>query len=265
MLQLKQPFKNLWKDKDPFIEIEKLDGKIFRQLETRKTLCFKVKAKNYFLKIHYGTSLKEILKNLFSLRLPVLGVDREWKAIHCLYEAGIDTMHGKAFGKKGINPLRRKSFIITEALIPTISLEEYCANWKNSAPKFNTKKILIFRMAEIVRKMHRCGINHRDCYICHFLLYLPFDGDEKKLKISIIDLHRAQIRQHVPKRWKDKDLIGLYFSSLNIGLSYRDIFRFMQIYFSDSLRSILNNEQKLISNANIKAIRIKERTIRRGL
>ncbi|WP_063654913.1 hypothetical protein [Candidatus Arsenophonus triatominarum] len=39
MLELKQPFKNLWQGKDPFIEIEKLDGKIFRQLETRKTLC----------------------------------------------------------------------------------------------------------------------------------------------------------------------------------------------------------------------------------
>ncbi len=49
-------------------------------------------------------------------------------------------MHGKAFGQKGINPLRRKSFIVTEALIPTISLEEYCANWKNSSPKFSTKK-----------------------------------------------------------------------------------------------------------------------------
>jgi heptose I phosphotransferase len=265
MLELKQPFKNLWQDKDPFIEIEKLDGEIFRQLETRKTLCFTLNAKSYFLKIHYGTTLKEILKNLFSLRIPVLGADREWKAIHRLTEAGIDTMHGKAFGQKGINPLYRKSFIITEALIPTISLEEYCVNWKNSAPKFSTKKALIFRMAEIVRKMHACGVNHRDCYICHFLLHLPFDGDEKKLKISIIDLHRAQIRQHVPKRWEDKDLIGLYFSSLNIGLTQRDIFRFMQIYFSDSLRNILNNEQKLIFSANIKAEKIKERTVRRGL
>ncbi len=120
-------------------------------------------------------------------------------------------------------------------------------------------------MAEIVRKMYVCGVNHRDCYICHFLLHLPFGGDEKKLKISIIDLHRAQIRQHEPKRWKDKDLIGLYFSSLNIGLTQRDIFRFIQIYFSDNLKNILNNEQKLISSANFKAERIKERTVRREL
>lgn len=265
MLELKQPFKNLWQVKDSFVEIEKLDGKIFRQLETRKTLSFSLNAKNYFLKIHYGTTLRELLKNLFFLRLPALGACREWKAIHRLTEAVIDTMQGKAFGQKGINPLRRKSFIITEALIQTISLKEYCANWKNSAPQFSTKKILICRMAEIMRKMHACGVNHCDCYICHFLLHLPFDGDEKKLKISIIDLHRAKIWQHVPKRWKNKDLIGLYFSSLNIGLTKRDIFRFMRIYFSDSIKNILNNEQKLILNANLEAKRIKERTIRRGL
>lgn len=110
MLELKQPFKNLWQDKDPFIEIQKLNSKNFRQLESRKTLCFTLNAKSYFFKIHYGTTLKEILKNLFSLRLPVLG------EVHHLTEAAIDTMHGKAFGQKGI-ALRRKSFIITEALL----------------------------------------------------------------------------------------------------------------------------------------------------
>ncbi|MGP1939255.1 MAG: lipopolysaccharide core heptose(I) kinase RfaP [Arsenophonus sp. ET-DL9-MAG3] len=265
MLELKQPFKSLWKNKDPFIEIEKLDGKIFRQLERRKILCFTLNKKSYFLKIHYGTTLKEILKNLFFLKLPILGANREWKAIHRLIDEGIDTVNAKAFGQNGINFLSRKSFIITEALISTISLETYCANWKNSVPKFSTKKLLIRRIAEMMRKMHACSINHRDCYICHFLLHLPFDGDEKKLKISIIDLHRAHIRWRAPKRWKNKDLIGLYFSSLNIGLTQRDIFRFMQIYFSDKLINILNNEKKLILNGNIKAKKIKERTIRRNL
>ena len=39
----------------------------------------------------------------------------------------------------------------------------------------------------------------RDCYICHFLLHLPFSGKEEVLKISVIDLHRAQIRAKVPE------------------------------------------------------------------
>lgn len=113
--------------------------------------------------------------------------------------------------------------------------------------------------------MHAVGINHRDCYICHFLLHLPFSGEEQDLKISVIDLHRAQLRKKVPTRWRDKDLIGLYFSSLNIGLTSRDIFRFMKVYFDSPLREILKEEQALVLKAGSKAKKIQERTIRKSL
>lgn len=79
-----------------------------------------------------------------------------------------------------------------------MSLEDYCANWATQPPKFKTKQMLIQRVAEMVRKMHRIGINHRDCYICHFLLHLPFTENLQDLKISVIDLHRAQLRSSVP-------------------------------------------------------------------
>lgn len=265
MIELKSPFDEIWKGKDPFIETDKLQGEVFRALETRKTLRFSVDGRSYFIKIHYGTTLKEVLKNLISFRLPVLGADREWNAIHRLTKAGVDTMNGRAFGQKGVNPLRRHSFIITEDLTPTVSLEDYCANWLNEPPRFSTKQMIIRRVGEMVRKMHQTGINHRDCYICHFLLHLPFTGHESELKISVIDLHRAQLRASVPTRWRDKDLIGLYYSSLNIGLTQRDIFRFMKIYFALPLKEILKQEQSLIEKVSRKAEKIKERTIRKSL
>ena len=265
MIELKPPFDALWQNKDPFIEADKLHGEVFRALETRKTLRFEVEGHSYFIKIHYGTTLKEVLKNLISFRLPVLGADREWNAIHRLTQVGVDTMNGRAFGQKGINPLRRHSFIITEDLTPTISLEDYCANWLNEPPLFPTKQMIIRRVAEMVRGMHKAGINHRDCYICHFLLHLPFTEKEDELKISVIDLHRAQLRTSVPVRWRDKDLIGLYYSSLNIGLTQRDIFRFMRIYFALPLKEILKQEQALIEKVSRKAEKIKERTIRKSL
>lgn len=59
MIELKSPFSELWKNKDPFIEAEKLTGEVFRQLETRKTLQFELGNKSYFIKIHYGTTLKK--------------------------------------------------------------------------------------------------------------------------------------------------------------------------------------------------------------
>lgn len=168
MIELKEPLTTLWKGKDPFVEVEKLQGEVFRALETRKTLRFSLAEKSYFIKIHYGTTLKEVLKNLISFRIPVLGADREWKAIHRLYQLDVDTMKGIGFGQTGANPLTRKSFIITEDLAPTISLEDYCADWEQTPPDFRIKRMLIKRLATMVRKMHRGGVNHRDCYICHF-------------------------------------------------------------------------------------------------
>ncbi|WP_284729451.1 lipopolysaccharide kinase InaA family protein, partial [Escherichia coli] len=69
----------------------------------------------------------------------------------------------------------------------------------------------------------------------------------------------------VPRRWRDKDLIGLYFSSMNIGLTQRDIWRFMKVYFGMPLRKILSFERNLLNMASVKAEHIKERTQRKGL
>ena len=265
MVELNEPLATLWRGKDAFEEVKNLQGEVFRELETRRTLRFELAGGSYFLKWHRGTSLKEIVKNLISLRMPVLGADREWNAIHRLHDVGVDTMHGVGFGEKGLNPLTKTSFIITEDLTPTVSLEDYCADWETNPPAAAVKRMLIKRVATMVRKMHLAGINHRDCYICHFLLHLPFSGQEESLKISGIDLHRAQIRNHVPRRWRDKDLIGLYFSSLNIGLTQRDILRFMRVYFDKPIRDVLREEQALLAKAADKANKIKERTIRKSL
>lgn len=265
MVVLNEPLATLWRGKDAFEEVKHLEGEVFRELETRRALRFEMAGGSYFLKWHRGTSLKEIVKNLISLRMPVLGADREWNAIHRLRDVGVDTMQGVGFGEKGLNPLTRTSFIITEDLTPTISLEDYCADWVANPPTSAVKRMLIKRVATMVRKMHLSGINHRDCYICHFLLHLPFNGREDELKISVIDLHRAQIRNQVPRRWRDKDLIGLYFSSLNIGLTSRDVLRFMKIYFDIPLRDILSRETALLHQADKKAERIRERTLRKSL
>jgi hypothetical protein len=45
--------------------------------------------------------------------------------------------------------------------------------------------------------------------------------------IPLIDLHRAQLRKKTPRRWVVKDVAGLYFSVMDIGLTQRDLFRFV--------------------------------------
>ena len=94
MLILKEPFKTLWKDKDAFTKVETIQGNLARAKETRKTIRFEINGQGYYLKLHHGTSLRIVINNLLRLRLPVLGADREWNAIHRLAEHGVDTMEG---------------------------------------------------------------------------------------------------------------------------------------------------------------------------
>lgn len=265
MFILKEPFSTLWQDKDPFDEVEKISGDVKRSVDNRRTLRFEVNGKGYYLKLHHGTPFSEVMKNLISFRMPVLGADREWKAIHKLAENGVDTMTGVAYGEKGNNPLKKTSFIITEELAPTISLWGY---FNRYIPSFPVKKILIQRVAEMVRGMHGCGINHRDCYIMHFLIRMPFDSQEGKngdLKLSLIDLHRAMVRDSniVPVRWRNKDLIELWFSVRAFGFSDRCIYRFMKIYFQKSLRQIFKDEAFLMKYAKWKFTRMNKHHMKR--
>ncbi len=243
-LELSPLFQNRWKDKDPFFEVEKIKGKVYRELEARRTLCFKLENKSFFIKIHRGIGWYEIVENLIRFRLPVLGARNEYYAIRHLEQLKIDTMKIIAFGEKGINPAKQLSFIVTENLINTISLEDYCLPWKELAlkkqvPNFQLKQALINKLADISRTLHQNGINHRDYYICHFLLDIS-KGEEnltiEDLKISLIDLHRAQLRNKTPERWIIKDIASLYFSAMDIGLTKRDFLRFIKVYNHNSLQ-----------------------------
>lgn len=258
-LVLHEPFKRLWAGRDAFDEVEQLQGEVFRELEARRTLRTEVDGRGYFVKIHRGVGWGEIVKNWLTLKKPVLGADQEWDAIAALTAAGVPTMTAVAFGERGRNPANRHSFIITEELAPTISLEDYSRDWRRSPPPVALKQALIKRVAEMTGRMHRAGVNHRDCYICHFLLHTDTPPTADDLKLSLIDLHRAQIRPSVPRRWRDKDLVGLYFSALEIGLSRRDRLRFLKYYFQRPLRRILAEEAALLSMLERKAARLQQR------
>lgn len=262
-LFIDEPFRTLWAGRDPFAAVEALQGQVFRELEARRTLRTEVAGRGYFVKIHRGVGWGEIIKNLASLRLPVLGANNEWQAIRRLTELGVDTMHATAFGVRGGNPATQHSFIVTEELAPTISLEDYCRDWTSQAPAPRLKRTLIERVATMARRMHRGGVNHRDFYICHFLLHLDPAPSVDSFKLSLIDLHRAQVRAATPRRWRDKDLASLYFSALEIGLTRRDFLRFLRVYFAAPLRDILRDEAGLLEHLNREAAHLQRRFVRK--
>jgi len=247
ILFLDEPFRTLWAGQDPFRAAAALQGTVLRELEGRRTLRTEVDGRGYYVKLHRGVGWGEIFKNLVTARLPVLGAEQEWRALRRLHELGVDTMKAVAFGRRGDNPARLESFIVTEELAPTISLEDYCRDWPTQPPAPALKRALIARVAEMARRMHAGGVNHRDCYICHFLLHTEPAPTPDALRLSLIDLHRAQVRSRTPRRWRDKDLAALHFSSLEIGLTARDRLRFLHAYFGRPLREVLKEEAPLLT------------------
>lgn len=255
MIYLNPDFKAAWSGKDPFEEAFGLEGEVFRSVKGRRTVRFSLNNKHYFAKLHHGVGWREIFKNLLQFKKPILSARNEYDAICRLKELDLATMQIAAFGERGLNPARRESFIITEELSNTISLEDFCRDWGTSPPPFALKRKLIEYLARVSRCLHRNGINHRDYYICHFLLFDP-ENWMNGIKVPLIDLHRAQLRRKTPSRWIIKDLSGLHFSSMDIGLTQRDRLRFLKIYSAKPLRKILREDSSFWKAVERKAQRL---------
>ncbi|MFK3798072.1 lipopolysaccharide core heptose(I) kinase RfaP [Pseudomonas sp. NPDC088444] len=263
-LILEEPFKSLWAGRDAFEAVEELQGQVYRELENRRTLRTEVDGKGYFVKIHRGIGWGEVAKNLLTAKLPVLGAGKEFEAINRLKEVGVPTMTSVAYGERGNNPAAQHSFIVTEELAPTESMEDVSLHWAKQPPEPRMKRAYIAEVARLVGMMHRAGVNHRDCYLCHFLLHTDTPVTPESFKLSVIDLHRAQTRPQITQRWRNKDLAALYFSALDIGLTRRDKLRFLNGYFQQPLRKILVEESALLVWLEAKAEKLYQRKLRYG-
>lgn len=229
-------------DTDPFEFVEGLRGEVFRAMPDRTTLRFHRNGRGYFLKYHRGVGWGEIAKNLLSFRLPILSAENERDAIALLARRGVSTMVAAGYGCKGANPATQRSFLITEEIAQAPSLEEVTASWAEAPPSPTVKRRLIRKVAAMVRDMHAAGVNHRDLYLCHFLLR---GGDPANPDLALIDLHRAQIRGRVPARWRRKDLAALYSSVAHIPLKNNDMYLFLREYYNRPLREVLADKREL--------------------
>jgi heptose I phosphotransferase len=246
LIELSEEFSKRLPRRFSFEDFMGLEGEVFRQVEGRRTLRFELGGKGYFIKTHSGVGWREIFKELSQGRLPILGAENEYRAIKRLPELGIKTMRLAGYGKRGWNPAQQESFVITESLDKRESLEDFCVKWPKSPPDFKLKRLLIDKVAEVARGLHENGLNHRDLYICHFLLEedrLPEFLAAGEVQLELIDLHRMQFREQTPYRWKVKDVAALHFSSMDIGLTKKDLFRFVRLYSGKGLRQTLTEEK----------------------
>jgi heptose I phosphotransferase len=134
---LDEPFRTLWEGQDPFVAVEALEGQVFRELEGRRTLRSEVAGRTISSRSIAASVGQEIFKNLLSLRLPVLGA-RERVAgdpAACRNSASTACAPSPSAGAAAIRR-GNSSFIVTEELAPTVSLEDYCLDWVNIPPPF---------------------------------------------------------------------------------------------------------------------------------
>jgi UDP-glucose:(heptosyl)LPS alpha-1,3-glucosyltransferase len=240
-----------WKNQDVFSLMENMQGKIAREMKDRQTLRFEINGRGYCRKWHRGVGWQEIIKNWLQLRLPVLGASNEWNALNKLHALNIPSLIPLAYGVRGNNPARQQSFIVTRELTDVIQLDHF---FEQYSVDVKAKHRILARLAEIAGELHAAGINHRDFYLCHFMLQAELITDQALVpELYLVDLHRAQLRPQVPERWLVKDLGGLLFSSFNLQFTRRDYLRFARVYFGQELRTLLTEKKGLLEKITERA------------
>ena len=263
MLYLREDFKKAWEGQNPQELLETMDGEVYRALEARRTFRFELNGSGFFAKVHGGVGWGEILENLIRFRKPVLGARNEWEALERLHSLHIDTMTPVAYGETGANPATRRSFLVTEELKDMITLEDFCKPWDKTPPPFRLKLAMLNKLAGISKTIHDNGLNHRDYYLCHFMMPDVPSPDPDNLTFYMIDLHRAQLRDVTPLRWRIKDISGLYYSAMDVGITRNDLFRFIKIYTGLPLREALTQHEPIWQAIDQKAQKLYQRMARK--
>lgn len=261
MIYVRDDLKPLFAAEKSVADFLKIDGEVFKQFPHRRTLKFERGGTEFFIKSHWNFGWREIIRKLLSLHVPVVSAKTEWRAIQALENIGLDTMKIAAYGEEGASPAARKSFLVTHALLGTESLEKWAPKFmerRNTPQKIHFKHALIRKVADIARGLHTNGLNHRDLYLCHFLLDIttaPIPTPQD-LKLYLIDLHRMQIRARTPQRWMVKDVAGVLFSSMDLNLTSRDFFRFMKVYCGKPLGTTLTQDRQFWSRVLVRAVKL---------
>ncbi len=247
MLELDEHLRAHLPKENTFDKLMAVEGQVHRAVKNRRTIEFEVAGRRYFIKAHRGVGWGEVFKNLLYGRAPIVSAEPEWRAIESLNTVGVATAGVAGKGLRGFSPANLESFIVMPALEGMISLEELTSDWRGATGRNRVllQRALLRHIADLARRMHGAGLNHRDFYLCHFLVR---DRDWSKWKpgdavdLTLIDLHRVQRRDRVPERWLVKDLGGLLFSALDAGLTRRDLLRFIAAYRQQPLREVFARE-----------------------
>ena len=174
-----------------------------------------------------------------------------------LSRQGIPTMSLIAFGERLDADGRLASFLLTEELAGCTQLDHFLdERFPVDAPDGNPHlRELIGRVADVARRFHRLGYNHRDFYTCHFFIREKETG---RFDVHLIDLQRVQHRKRFRRRWLVKDLAQLAYSAPPHCIGCRERMDFIKGYLG--VRKLRRRDKRFI-----RSILAKERRMRHKL
>jgi len=225
-------------------------GTVHRHVKHRRTVEAELGGRRYFVKAHRGCGWREVIKDWSQLRPPIISARTEREALERARQLGVRTVTVAGWGERGRAPADVESFLITEALEGMVDLEVLTRDWGGlSGPRQKLlKRALLAEIARAARALHEGGLNHRDFYLGHFLVknraWTEWQPGQP-VEVFLIDLHRVQMRDHIPRRWQVKDLGGLLYSAFDAGLTRRDLFRFVALYRGRPWREALQADGTL--------------------
>ena len=249
---------------DVFTTLSAVEGDVYRRSARRCTSRVVIAGRAYFAKVHEGVGWREIAKNVLAGKRPVLGARHDFEASRRLRARGVAVPGVAAFGERGVNPARRRSFAIHDALEGFRSLEDVGHAWLATPPSIELKRAVLTEAGRLTGAIHAAGVCHRDYYACHMMA----NGAELargEVALAVIDLHRAEVRRRLPRRARVRDLGALMYSTSAMPLTERDRLRFVAAYAGAPAGAELRRHGALWRAVQRRAERLHARAVAKGV
>jgi Lipopolysaccharide kinase (Kdo/WaaP) family. len=219
---------------DDFDAMMKFDkGEVVKQKSKyRSTIHFYLTEKEHrvsvYLKRYRFSLIFEFVKNCFFFFRTYSAI-HEWRNILEFNASNLPTMTPIAVGIRRRIPLWNESFLLTQGITHTKTLEQELENYPPPLDRIRVqqKRVLIAKLATLTQRMHGEGFKHQDFYLCHILINSIVPDDPL---LYVADLHRVRRKKKNKKSWQIKDLAALNYSASQKLISRTDRLRFMKHY-----------------------------------
>lgn len=233
-------------------------GVALRRLPTRENWRLSVighdgRAKTLYLKKHHTRTWLTRARAWLGWLPPVTPARQEAERTIELDRLGIPTMTVAAFAERLRDDGTLIGAFLTEELAGFEQLDLFLTR-RFSSRADGALRTLILACADVARRFHQHGFNHRDFYTCHFFIR-EAEQNPGAFAVHLIDLQRVQ---HWPRgfrrRWIVKDLAQLAYSTPRHLISKADRLRFFKAYSQVArlnwrgrmmIRSVLRREAAL--------------------